>query len=270
MFLSRAPRQATGDKLTLFGFAAAILILAQLFLAMNCLRERIVLGSMIALFASGLASELAPGVVRSAGDLFRISRYFLSSLATLVSASMLVSSIRFRAAQSEQNMSVEDPAQPESPTKTERFALRAIGVFVILAGLGGFGVGCWYAWETYRRVAQWPRVDAILVRKEISPRRASLVFQYDVGGRPFTGRVLRLGSEDEMRAALERYEPGTAHRIIFDPQNPARVDTTLTHDWELFKAPVAFIALALLLTLGGVVVYRWSIGERRPSDLAGP
>jgi hypothetical protein len=262
MFLSRAPGHATGDELTLFGFVAAIFILVQCFIAMNCIRERIVLGSMIALFVSRLASEVAPEVVSSAVASFRISRYLLSSLATLVSASMLISSIRFRAAQSERNMPVEDPAPTESPTKTERFIFRAIGVFVILAGLGGFGVGCWYAWETYSLVAQWPRVDAILVRKEISSGRASLVFQYEVGGHPCTGRVLHWGSEDKLRAALERYEPGTAHRIIFDPENPARVETDLTYDWEQLKVPVSFMAFNVLLTLGGVMVYRWSIAGR--------
>lgn len=147
----------------------------------------------------------------------------------------------------------------EPPTRNERLVYKAMGAFVILAGAVVLSIGCWLAWQGWTRVAQWPRANAILVRKDISTVGARLVFDYEVDRRHFTGVAFRWGSESAVRAALESYKPGTVHKISYDPHDPAQVDTTLNYGWELFKAPVSGLVIGLALILGGAIVYRWSI-----------
>jgi hypothetical protein len=149
----------------------------------------------------------------------------------------------------------EPEARPEPLTSGERVGFRLLVGFVLIVGLAGLSIGCWLAWDQWSRVAHWPRVDAILVRKEISTVGARLIFQYEAEGRRFRGLAFRWGSENVVRAALEGYEPGTVHRISYDPHDPSKVETILTYNWELFSAPVILIVLGFLLIFGGVVVY---------------
>ena len=74
----------------------SIVVLVQLFIAMKCVRERVVLGAVIASFVSRLVSEVVPGAVSPDGASFRVTRQALWVLATVISISMLVSSIRLR------------------------------------------------------------------------------------------------------------------------------------------------------------------------------
>jgi hypothetical protein len=164
----------------------------------------------------------------------------------------------------------EPEAQPEPTTSGERVGFRLLGAFVLLAGMTGLSLGSWQAWERWSSVAQWPRADAVLVRKEISTVGARLIFHYEAEGRRFTGLAFRWGSENMVRATLQEYEPGTVHRISYDPHDPSQVETILTYNWELFRAPVMFIVLNFLLIFGGVVVYRWSIAGRSSSLVLHP
>ena len=150
----------------------------------------------------------------------------------------------------------------ELPSRSERFVYKAMGSFVIFVGVTVFGISCWLACGAWARVAHWPRTNAILVRKEISWVGARLTFDYEAEGHRLTGVAFRWGSERTVRSALESYEPGTAHRISYDPDDPAQVETILTYNWALFKAPVSGIVISLLLIFGGAMVYRWSIAGR--------
>ncbi len=186
---------------------------------------------------------------------------------------MLMASLAFFAAFDafrKRDLPAEPEAQPEPLTSGERIGFRLLGAFVLLVGTAGLSIGCWLAWDQWSRVAQWPRVDAILVRKEISTVGARLIFQYDAEGRRFTGLAFRWGSENAVRAALEGYEPGTVHRISYDPHDTSQVETILTYNWELFKAPVILIVLGLLLIFGGVTVYPWSITGRSSNVVLHP
>lgn len=147
----------------------------------------------------------------------------------------------------------------EPPTRTERLAFKAMGSFVILAGVALFTVVCWLAWGQWTRVARWPRANAILVRKEFSSVGARLAFEYDAEGLHCTGVAFRWGSESAMRAALESYEPGTIHKISYDPDDPTQVETVLNYGWDFFKGPTSGVVIGLALILGGVMVYRWSM-----------
>lgn len=181
--------------------------------------------------------------------------YFLGLLAGLLFFSAF-------GAYRNRNIPAEPDEQPEPPTGAEQFVFRVLGAFVILAGVAGTSIACWAAWGQWSRVAQWPRADAILIRKELSPTGARLIFDYEVEGRHFTGQAFRWGSESAVGAALEAYEPGTVQRISYDPHDPAQVETTLTYNWELFRGSATGIVIGLLLILGGVMVYRWSIPGR--------
>jgi hypothetical protein len=87
-----------------------------------------------------------------------------------------------------------------------------------------------------------------------------LVFDYEVGGRRFTGSEVRLGSEKSVAATLASYRPGTSQTISYNPEDPGELETILSYDWELVEAPVASWIFGLLLIFGGVGVYRWSYG----------
>ena len=99
-FLTQASSRGTGGKLLWFGLVATISILVQFYIAMNCIRERVVLGCVIASFLIRLVSEIAPGAVNADAGLIRSTRHVLWGVATIISISMLVSSIRFRVSQS--------------------------------------------------------------------------------------------------------------------------------------------------------------------------
>lgn len=114
------------------------------------------------------------------------------------------------------------------------------------------------AYAQWIRVAQWPRTNATLIRKDVSIAGARLAFDYQAGGRRFTGSEFRFGSEKSVAAALESYRPGTSQRISYNPVDPGELETILSYSWELFEAPVASGIFGLLLNFGGVGVYRWS------------
>src|SRR5438552_13828624 len=98
-FLSWRPSHAlpSPDRLLPFGLLVAIVILAQVAFAVKCIRERVVVGAIMASLASALVSEVAPGVVSPVAGLLRITDYLLWGLAIVISVSMLVSSIRLPA-----------------------------------------------------------------------------------------------------------------------------------------------------------------------------
>jgi hypothetical protein len=100
-FLTQPSSLGTGGKLLWFGLVATISILVQLFIAMNCIRERVVLGCVIASFLIRLVSEIAPGVVNADAGLIGSTRQVLWGVASIISITMLVSSIRFRVSQSQ-------------------------------------------------------------------------------------------------------------------------------------------------------------------------
>lgn len=103
LFLSWRPSRAlpNPDRLLPFGLLVAIVILAQVAFAVKCVRERVVVGAIMVSFASALVAQLAPGVVSPLADVLRIIDYLLWGIASAISVSMFVSSIRFRAPASE-------------------------------------------------------------------------------------------------------------------------------------------------------------------------
>lgn len=140
-------------------------------------------------------------------------------------------------------------------TRRERIVLNALGLPLLLIGLSALGLASWLVRDGWIRVARWPRTNATLMSKEISAAGARLVFQYEAGGRRFTGIALRWGSERTVRAALEAYLPGTVQRISYNPKNPGEVETVLSYTWELFRAPFAAAFLGAIFVVGGMVVY---------------
>ena len=129
---------------------------------------------------------------------------------------------------------------------------------VIAVGLFLIGLGCWLAYGQWGKVAQWPRTNATLVSKDVFTAGTRLVFDYEVGGRGFTGSEVRLGSEKSLAVALESYKTGTSQRISYNPGDPSEVETILNYNWELFEAPVIAGIFGVLLIFGGLRVYRWS------------
>ncbi len=103
LFLSWRPSHALPgpDRLLPFGLLVAIVILAQVAFAVKCVRERVVVGAIIASLASALVARLAPGVVSPLAGVLRIIDYLLWGIACVISVSMFVSSIRFRAPESQ-------------------------------------------------------------------------------------------------------------------------------------------------------------------------
>lgn len=85
----------------MFGLVSAVWILVYLFVAMKCIRERVVLGCVIASLIIRFVSEAAPGAVNADAGLLESTRHMLWGLATVVSITMLVSAIRFRTSQAQ-------------------------------------------------------------------------------------------------------------------------------------------------------------------------
>lgn len=79
-----------------WGDLIAIVVLAQIFAAFRCARERLVLGLLIVRFAVGFAAKVAPTLFGSAGDLLKQTNFALWAGALVVSLSLLYSSLRFR------------------------------------------------------------------------------------------------------------------------------------------------------------------------------
>jgi hypothetical protein len=91
-------QEGAGHNTAFFwGDLIAIVVLAQIFVAFRCVRERLVLGLLIVRFAVGFAAKVAPGLFGSAGDLLKQTNFALWAGALFVSLSMLYSSLRFRA-----------------------------------------------------------------------------------------------------------------------------------------------------------------------------
>jgi len=103
LFLSWRPSHALPgpDRLLPFGLLVAIVILAQVAFAVKCVRERVVVGAIMLSLASALVARLAPGVVSPLAGVLRIIDYLLWGIASVISVSMFVSSIRFRAPESQ-------------------------------------------------------------------------------------------------------------------------------------------------------------------------
>jgi len=156
----------------------------------------------------------------------------------------------------------------EPVTRTGRIGFRALGVPVIIIGLGFLGLSCWLAYGQWAKVAAWPRTSATLISKDISSAGARLVFQYEAGGRIFTGSDVRFGSEKSVRTALKSYEPGASERISYNPEDPGEVETILSYSWELFEGPISSGVFGVLFIFGGVGVYRWSYGTPVESPTA--
>ena len=89
------------DRLLPFGLLVAIVILAQVAFAVKCVRERVVVGAIMASLVVALVAAVAPGVVSPVAGLLKITDYLLWGVATVISVSMFVSSIRSRAPQSQ-------------------------------------------------------------------------------------------------------------------------------------------------------------------------
>lgn len=78
---------------SLLGDLIAIVVLAQIFAAFRCVRERVVLGLLIVRFAVGFATNVAPTLFGSAGELAKRTNFILWAGALVVSLSMLYSSL---------------------------------------------------------------------------------------------------------------------------------------------------------------------------------
>lgn len=144
--------------------------------------------------------------------------------------------------------------RPVELSRSDRTLFKALGAIVVGAGLILFGLGCWLSWQQWVKVARWPRVNAVLVRKTFNNVGADLIFHYEVNSLQYFGHAFRFGSENRLRAALKSYEPGTYHVISYDPYNPLDIEAVEHSNWELFFAPI----LGLFFVAGGVWVYRWS------------
>ena len=76
------------------GIVFGIFILIQLFMAVKCIRERIVLASVTISLMSRLVASITPRVANSATVLMYVADYLLWSLAVVVSVTMLISAVR--------------------------------------------------------------------------------------------------------------------------------------------------------------------------------
>jgi hypothetical protein len=132
---------------------------------------------------------------------------------------------------------------------------KTIGVFQISIGLAFLVLACWVTRDQWIRLTRWPHVNAVLISKDISRGGARMIFRYEVRGYQVTGLGFRWGDEKTVRAALESYEPGTVHRISYDPEDPRRVETVISYSWESVKSEVFGIALGALIIAGGVYNY---------------
>jgi hypothetical protein len=84
------------DKLLFLGPVIAIAVLAMLFAEFRCIRERLVLALAMIRFATGLVSDLAPGLVNPTSKLVKGSYLLLWIIATILSISMLLSSAKLQ------------------------------------------------------------------------------------------------------------------------------------------------------------------------------
>jgi hypothetical protein len=84
------------DKLFFLGPVIGIAVLAMLFAEFKCIRERLVLALAMIRFATGLVSNLAPGLVNPTSKLLKGSYLLLWIIATVISISMLVSSAKLK------------------------------------------------------------------------------------------------------------------------------------------------------------------------------
>ena len=148
------------------------------------------------------------------------------------------------------------PVPAKRITRFERISSTVYGVFLISIGLTFLVFGCWLMREQWIKGTRWPRVNAVLIRKDILRAGARMVFQYEVKGYQLTGVGFRWGDEDAVRAALASYEPGTVQRISYDPEDPRRVEIVLGYSWESVKIQIFGIALGIGMIAVGVVAYR--------------
>ena len=100
LLTSGAPQKIQGHDATLrVGLLVGIAVLVQFFIAVKCVRERIVLGTIAISLASALLLQFQPLTAQRFAEFWRIADDLLWGIALVISFSMFISSVRARRAQ---------------------------------------------------------------------------------------------------------------------------------------------------------------------------
>ncbi len=148
---------------------------------------------------------------------------------------------------------------PEPVTRGESVFYRVMAVLVTAIGLIFLVLGGYLTSIQWERVMRWPHTDAVLVSKDVSSYGARLVFSFHVAGQPVTAEGVRYGPKGLLRSSLSSYEPGSIHRINYNPENPADIEPNLDFV-GLAWPPFSLLCLVTLFLGGGARIYRWSRG----------
>jgi uncharacterized protein DUF3592 len=152
--------------------------------------------------------------------------------------------------------------------RSERIIFKALGLPVIVIGLGVLGMLTWSQWM---KLVQWPRTNGVLIHKDISNVGGRLVFKYEVRGQRVTGVGFLFGNDRLVRYALANCQEGTVQKISYDPEDPSQVAPIQILCWARFIEPVSGLIVSFFFIIGGTIVYRWSCaGPSGGGDSAKP
>lgn len=133
---------------------------------------------------------------------------------------------------------------------------RIVGSIAMLVGLAVLVVGLFVGRGIWLRVSRWPQTAGIVVAGIHGQGVIYFRLRYEAGGRSFTGTILRFGNARQLRRPLEQLAAGSAHRVSWNPANPADMDVDLGYDWDTFWLPAVLFLLACAIMGAGALISR--------------
>ncbi len=133
-----------------------------------------------------------------------------------------------------------------------------------LAGLVLLAVAVWAGNRQHKILKHWPTVDAEVVESRVMQGAdsdgvvtysAAIQFRYTVNGKEYSTPVASNVSTSNyvsVKRQVDRYAPGSHHRIWHNPEEPADVSFDAGYNLSFFFMPVLFGGMGILFTGVGI------------------
>ncbi len=160
---------------------------------------------------------------------------------------------------------------------SNRQAPRWLGGIFLAIGLVFLGVGGWFTERRLTVINAWPTAEAEVVHSEVTSYqdsegstlyKAAFRFRYTVAGREFvtdTDNGYGTSFRSWMQKKVDRFAPGTRHRIHYNAEDPAEIEYNAGYNFAFFGIPLFCAGMGVVFGLVGVGALRRRSADRCPS-----
>ena len=156
----------------------------------------------------------------------------------------------------------------------DRQVLTIVGSVFSFVGLVMLTVGVLTARHQLSILRTWPEVDATVTRSEVghysgkngAMYQAHVEFRYRVEGRVYVAPAdsdVSTSSYIEMARTVDRYGPGSQHRIRYNPAEPRDIRYTAGFNFGFFFLPLIFGFLGIIFSGIGLPMLISMLRQRR-------